>query len=244
MSHYVRARHYSYVTGNWSTVDPLWPDESAYGYVGGKATFWDDQFGFGPGVTYPGPGTLPRPSPGILPRPGIPPDLSVPPFRNFPGEPCNLGFGRQAIVFGGRLLGCGLLLLAPCQTGDDTPEHYHRPSYRDCMEWYKKYNEYKPKALPACKSRPVDCAKLVKELKEFNENMLQYRFLILRCDKWPPKAPPGEEPWKPKPGHAEQLCNEAKRARNCKKLCPGIKTSDYEWILRNCDSNGGRYVIY
>ena len=34
MSHYVRARHYSYVTGNWSTVDPLWPDESAYGYVG------------------------------------------------------------------------------------------------------------------------------------------------------------------------------------------------------------------
>ncbi len=32
MSHYVRARHYSYVTGGWSTVDPLWPDESAYGY--------------------------------------------------------------------------------------------------------------------------------------------------------------------------------------------------------------------
>jgi hypothetical protein len=31
MSHYVRARHYSYVTGGWSTVDPLWPDESAYG---------------------------------------------------------------------------------------------------------------------------------------------------------------------------------------------------------------------
>ncbi len=38
MSHYVRARHYSYITGNWSTVDPLWPDESAYGYVGGRAT--------------------------------------------------------------------------------------------------------------------------------------------------------------------------------------------------------------
>jgi RHS repeat-associated protein len=38
MSHYVRARHYSYVTGGWSTVDPLWPDESAYGYVGGRST--------------------------------------------------------------------------------------------------------------------------------------------------------------------------------------------------------------
>jgi RHS repeat-associated protein len=38
MSHYVRARHYSYVAGGWSTVDPLWPDESAYGYVKGRST--------------------------------------------------------------------------------------------------------------------------------------------------------------------------------------------------------------
>ena len=38
MSHYVRARHYSYVTGNWSTVDPLWPGESAYGYVKGRVS--------------------------------------------------------------------------------------------------------------------------------------------------------------------------------------------------------------
>jgi len=38
MSHYVRARHYSFLTGNWSTVDPLWPDESAYGYVRGAGT--------------------------------------------------------------------------------------------------------------------------------------------------------------------------------------------------------------
>jgi RHS repeat-associated protein len=42
MSHYVRARHYSYVTGGWSTVDPLWPDESAYGYVrGGPVSLLD-----------------------------------------------------------------------------------------------------------------------------------------------------------------------------------------------------------
>jgi RHS repeat-associated protein len=45
MSHYVRARHYSEVTGNWSTVDPLWPDESAYGYVGGRATSQIDPTG-------------------------------------------------------------------------------------------------------------------------------------------------------------------------------------------------------
>ena len=45
MSHYVRARHYSYVTGAWSTVDPLWPSESAYGYVGGRSTWSIDPSG-------------------------------------------------------------------------------------------------------------------------------------------------------------------------------------------------------
>jgi RHS repeat-associated protein len=44
MSHYVRARHYSYVTGGWSTVDPLWPREHAYGYcVSSPTKFIDDQ---------------------------------------------------------------------------------------------------------------------------------------------------------------------------------------------------------
>ena len=45
MSHYVRARHYSYLTGGWSTVDPLWPNESAYGYVGGTSTYSVDPSG-------------------------------------------------------------------------------------------------------------------------------------------------------------------------------------------------------
>jgi YD repeat-containing protein len=52
-SHYVRARHYSYVSGLWSTVDPLWPDESAYGYVGARATLTRDPMGTAPG----GPGS-------------------------------------------------------------------------------------------------------------------------------------------------------------------------------------------
>ena len=50
MSHYVRARHYSYLTGNWSTVDPLWPNESAYGYVGGSPISWIDFAGLKPEV--------------------------------------------------------------------------------------------------------------------------------------------------------------------------------------------------
>ncbi|MBL8067372.1 MAG: hypothetical protein JNM28_02900 [Armatimonadetes bacterium] len=36
-SHYVRARHYSHNSGAWTTVDPLWPSEPAYRYVGGRA---------------------------------------------------------------------------------------------------------------------------------------------------------------------------------------------------------------
>lgn len=34
---YVRARHYAPLSGSWTTVDPLWPSEPAYGYVGGRA---------------------------------------------------------------------------------------------------------------------------------------------------------------------------------------------------------------
>ena len=45
MSHYVRARHYSYITGNWSTVDPLWPREASYGYVGGRVGCYIDRSG-------------------------------------------------------------------------------------------------------------------------------------------------------------------------------------------------------
>jgi RHS repeat-associated protein len=67
MSHYVRARHYSYVTGGWSTVDPHWPDESAYGYVGGRTTFWADPSGTDAG--YP----CRREVPGF----GLPSDLEI-----------------------------------------------------------------------------------------------------------------------------------------------------------------------
>jgi RHS repeat-associated protein len=35
-SHYVRARHYSQTSGMWTTQDPIWPDEAAYGYVNGR----------------------------------------------------------------------------------------------------------------------------------------------------------------------------------------------------------------
>lgn len=44
-SHYVRARHYSFLNGSWTTVDPLWPGERAYGYVGGRVLAVSDPSG-------------------------------------------------------------------------------------------------------------------------------------------------------------------------------------------------------
>ena len=45
VSHYVRARHYGYPMGMWTSVDPLWPSEPAFGYVGGQATLGADPSG-------------------------------------------------------------------------------------------------------------------------------------------------------------------------------------------------------
>ena len=47
-SHYVRARHYSTATRAWTTVDQLWPDEKAYGYVSTSPVLRIDYFGLKP----------------------------------------------------------------------------------------------------------------------------------------------------------------------------------------------------
>jgi len=47
-SHYVRARHYSSLQGMWSTVDPVYPSEKAYGYVENKVTVGVDSSGMAP----------------------------------------------------------------------------------------------------------------------------------------------------------------------------------------------------
>jgi hypothetical protein len=42
---YVRARFYSKAEGRWTTIDPLWPGESAYGYVSGRIQLFVDASG-------------------------------------------------------------------------------------------------------------------------------------------------------------------------------------------------------
>lgn len=45
VSHYVRARHLSMRMGMWTSVDPLWPSEPAFAYVGGMPTAFIDPLG-------------------------------------------------------------------------------------------------------------------------------------------------------------------------------------------------------
>ena len=45
---YNRARHLGVREGTWTSVDPLWPDEWAYGYVKGNPTTWTDSNGTNP----------------------------------------------------------------------------------------------------------------------------------------------------------------------------------------------------
>lgn len=44
-SHYVQSRHYDEAASQWTTVDGLWPEESAYTYVNGMVTSMIDPSG-------------------------------------------------------------------------------------------------------------------------------------------------------------------------------------------------------
>jgi RHS repeat-associated protein len=71
VSHYVRARHLMMRMGMWTSVDPLWSSEMAYGYVGGSPLSWIDYSGLlkdpltGPPtrIDFPRPSTFPKPAP-------------------------------------------------------------------------------------------------------------------------------------------------------------------------------------
>ncbi len=48
-SHYIRARHYTSVSGNWNERDIYWPNERSYAYVVGRSTYAPDPSGNGAG---------------------------------------------------------------------------------------------------------------------------------------------------------------------------------------------------
>ena len=59
---YNRARMYGTPSGRWTTQDPLWPDQRAYGYVKGNPTTWTDPSGMQTkSPTKPNPARCPEP---------------------------------------------------------------------------------------------------------------------------------------------------------------------------------------
>jgi len=89
---YVRARYLRPDQGRWQTVDPLWPDESAYGYAAQAPALFLDYSGAGPfgfgggwGIVLPGPSGhrwfgIPWDIPVLFPPP---PPIPFPELPNF-----------------------------------------------------------------------------------------------------------------------------------------------------------------
>jgi RHS repeat-associated protein len=140
-SHYVRARHYSAATGSWSTVDPLWPDEKAYGYVGARSSAFVDPSGLqgppwwwpvtpDPGLGKPKLGP-PKPTPGLpppFPQPVYPPP-TLPPPRQQPPKGC-MDYNFSIDFWWGFKYGncCGGAQKCPPQKPREIPSGHGKPS--------------------------------------------------------------------------------------------------------------------
>jgi len=144
MSHYVRARHYSYVTGGWSTVDPLWPRERAYGYVGGRATDWTDPNGA-------------QGKPAVRPKPWHTPACKEA-FDRLKQELAKC-FDPQDAYNLARILMCVAYGESDCdKTARTTHEKYGMPTTFGLLQLdCKQYNRFKPAECPPCSPSPTAC---------------------------------------------------------------------------------------
>ena len=237
MSHYVRARHYSYVTGCWSTVDPLWPDESAYGYVSGQSLFWIDPTGWqkGGGGGRGGSGTIPRTTPpntskppswfpkstgngngngtGIGPKPGVGPRPGGGGSPPAPGGNPGPSDGESAIIcgmLGGDPISCMFYLCMP----KPQPKQQPRPTlldYNQCVEMNEKIH----RKGGGCDGNSK-CPKYpycVYWVEEFVKECLEPRNYQLYCDHLRPPGP--IRPWEPNPNHLTELCKSLDKLLKC-----------------------------
>ena len=103
---YVRARHYSRSIGSWLSVDPLWPDEMAYGYVEGRVMTGVDYWGMAMPLPQTHPAGIPN---GLQVIPGGPSPSGAPNLTVVPG-----GAGSTAGVgAGGFAVGaCSIIVIA------------------------------------------------------------------------------------------------------------------------------------
>ncbi len=220
---YVRARHYHAVSGAWSTVDLLWPEELAYSYVFAAVTVFVDPEGFQlvrppvrppirPPVrppTYPprGGGPIgapvrpPRPrqwpyppGPGIAPNPVQPP-LPLDPFEYWPVPlPQPHEWPRHDPVI------CG-----PEGVGDPCRELANTKN-RHCPGGKKSGTARKCKGQP--RPSKSDCDRFKGDIPKWDKCCAARQDeLRWRC------LPPSEVP-----GHIEARDNDCKAGKHCKDI--------------------------
>ena len=134
VSHYVRARHLSMRMGMWTSVDPLWPSEPAFGYVRGRVLA---------GIDYHG-------TQLIQAVPPFNPIRPMPPLRIVPGgRPAPFpGMGGNRPTFPPVTSPSGQQFEEPITpVGEPHPEDlpsFPKPdcSKRYCSDLHDKYKEY------------------------------------------------------------------------------------------------------
>jgi len=232
-SHYVRARHYSATAGSWTTVDPLWPDESAYGYVGGKPVAFSDYSG--KQATATGGGTLMFPWPWNYERP-LPSRGGGGSSYCYPNNP--LGFWNPYPGQPGSMWGAPVTpptTIIPYFPGGCLCSSGQRVKTADifdtleCQELNDSYHKACDKPKPGFKNcgkdknGKVDCKGLAGAMDDFLVACVTDRMRILECDRL---HPPG---WMPNPdGHRQELCNQSRRLSKCLKV-----------YRDNCGGSGG-----
>jgi len=105
--YYVRSRVFSSTTALWTTVDPIWPDESAYGYVGGQVVLCSDSSG----LQAVG-GGAPPPPPPFNCAVTVDPSCNQPPF-NFKKGFLEAQFCNACYLLAGSNSNCGIPCMSP-----------------------------------------------------------------------------------------------------------------------------------
>jgi len=147
---YVEARHYTSSDGCWTTVDPLWPSEAAYGYVGSAPTCFADPSG------------LQRRGPKPGPHPPVPKPAPPAPPATQPGDPWWL----VPLHCLGKVAGVVGLALTPTSTSSSDDRYPAKRAWLKCSDYEGRggttISQYDTNLLVLWKTIVPPCAKGVK----------------------------------------------------------------------------------
>lgn len=200
---YVRARSYRTGLAMWMTVDPLWPDESAYAYVEHNPVTWQDPTG--------------RAINGALTGGQL-------------GAEGGAIFGPWGAVIGGILGavagGCatGALINAVARSGRNW-EISIPQTRKDCNDLYKQYKKICPRRPPGGRSQggyqcdySMDCPLLISKAKAFSTCSALRTVWLSYCPGilGPTATPTTGKLWEPIGAAADSLtCFVIAQEKNC-----------------------------